>query len=82
MKGDSVEILSRSDGGIRFLCLIATFCTMPRYAAAQRIDSLLEATQNRGQLRPTITQLQIMMSVLESKLAFGDFAESVAGCIK
>jgi hypothetical protein len=47
-----------------------------------RMDMLLEATQNRGQLRPTITQLQIMMSVLESKLALGDFAESVAGCIK
>jgi hypothetical protein len=82
MKEDSVEILPRSDGSVSFLCLIATFCMMPRHEAATRIDSLLEATQKRGQLRPTITRLQRLMSVLESKLALGDFAESVDGCIK
>jgi hypothetical protein len=78
MKGDSVEILSRSDGIVKFLCLVATFCAMPRHEAAMRMDSLLEATQDRGQLRPMITQLQSMMSLLETKLALGDFTESVA----
>jgi len=79
MKGDSVEVLSESDGGIRFLCLAATFCTMDRYEAALRIDSLLEATRARDELRPTLSQLQSMMTILESKLALSDFAASVAG---
>lgn len=78
-KGDSVELLSRSDGGIRFLCLAATFCTMTRHEAAMRIDSLLEATQSRGQLRPTIAQLQSLMGILESKLAVSDFTTNTAG---
>jgi hypothetical protein len=79
MKGDSVEVLSESDGGIRFLCLVATFCTMNRYEAALRIDSLLDATRARDQLRPTLSQLQSMMTILESKLALSDYAASVAG---
>lgn len=79
LKGDSVEILSESDGGLRFLSLVATFCTMTRYEAAIRIDSLLEATQGRDQLRPTLVQLQSMLTVLESKLALSDFAANVAG---
>jgi hypothetical protein len=79
LKGDSVELLSRSDGGIRFLCLMATFCTMPHYEAGIQVDSLLEATQQRGQLRPTISQLQGLMKILESKLALADFAATVAG---
>ncbi len=79
LKGDSVEVLSESDGGVRFLSLVATFCTMSRYEAALRIDSLLEATQGRDQLRPTLAQLQSLMAILESKLALSDFAASVAG---
>lgn len=79
IKGDSVEGLSESDGGIRFLCLVATFCTMNRYEAALRIDSLLEATRARDQLRPTLSQPQSMMTILESKLALSDYAASVAG---
>ena len=79
LKGDSVEVLSESDGGIRFLSLVATFCTMTRYEAATRIDSLLEATQSRDQLRPSLVQLQSMLRILESKLALSDFAASVAG---
>ncbi|KAF7507568.1 hypothetical protein GJ744_010359 [Endocarpon pusillum] len=79
LKGDSVEILSESDGGLRFLSLVATFCTMSRYEAAIRIDSLLEATQSRDQLRPTLVQVQSMMRILESKLALSDFAANVAG---
>jgi hypothetical protein len=79
MEGDSVEVLSESDGGVRFLCLVATFRTMGRYEAALRIDSLLEATRDRDKLRPTLTQLQSIMAILESKLALSDFTASVAG---
>jgi hypothetical protein len=81
MKGDSVEVLSESDGGIRFLCLAATFCTLDRYEAALRIDSLLEATRARNELRPTLSQLQSMMTILESKLIFSEFTTSVAGWV-
>lgn len=79
-KGDSVEQLSNSDAGVRFLCLAATLCTLEHYEAARRLDSLLEATQkNKEQLRPTVSQLQTMMGILNSKLVLSDFAKSVAG---
>jgi len=64
-KGNSVEQLSRSDAGVRFLCLAATFCTLKHYGAADRMDSLLKKTQNEDQLRRTIRQLQTMMDVMK-----------------
>lgn len=78
-KGDSVELLSRSDGGIRFLCLAATLSTVNRYEAALRLDFLLQETQKSTQLKPTISQLQALMAVLNSKLALSDFGTLVAG---
>lgn len=77
--GDSVELLSRSDGGIRFLCLAAALCTLSKYEAAVRLDGLLQETQKDAQLRPTISQLHSMMVILESKLALSSFANNVAG---
>ncbi|KIW19899.1 hypothetical protein PV08_00474 [Exophiala spinifera] len=78
-KDDSVEQLSRSDSGIRFLCLVATLCTLDHYDAADRLDSLLEATQRGFQIRPTIKQLQIMLNSMRTKMILSDFATSVAG---
>jgi hypothetical protein len=78
-KGDSVEYLSKSEPGIRFLCLAAALCTVDKYEAALRLDSLLEATQKENQLRPTISQLQTMMGIVETKLMLSDFANTVAG---
>ncbi|KAI9840168.1 MAG: hypothetical protein M1837_001881 [Sclerophora amabilis] len=78
-KGDSVDVLSRSDAGVRFLCLASTFCTMDRYDAALRLDSLLQQTQRDTQFKPTIAQLQAVMAVLGNKLALSDFANSIAG---
>ncbi|KAK5293230.1 hypothetical protein LTR99_010157 [Exophiala xenobiotica] len=78
-KDDSVEQLSRSDSGIRFLCLVATLCTLDRYDAADRLDSLLQATQQGFQIRPTIRQLQVMLDSMKTKLIMSDFATSVAG---
>ncbi|KAK5228741.1 hypothetical protein LTR96_010193 [Exophiala xenobiotica] len=78
-KDDSVEQLSRSDSGIRFICLVATLCTLDRYDAADRLDSLLQATQQGFQIRPTIRQLQVMLDSMKTKLIMSDFATSVAG---
>jgi hypothetical protein len=79
-KGDSVEQLSRSDSGIRFLSLAATLCTLDHYDAASRLDTMLEATQKEPQLRPTIKQLQVMMNTIREKMVLSDFANIVAGC--
>ena len=78
-KGDSVELLSRSDSGIRFLCLAATLCTLDRYDAANRLDALLQATAKEDQIRPTIKQLQVMMETLQTKLMLSDYTKSVVG---
>jgi hypothetical protein len=78
-KDDSVEQLSRSDSGIRFLCLVATLCTLDHYDAADRLDAMLQATQKDFQIRPTIKQLQVMLKSMKTKLVLSDFATSVAG---
>jgi hypothetical protein len=78
-KDDSVEQLSRSDSGIRFLCLVATLCTLNHYDAADRLDAMLQATQKDFQIRPTIKQLQVMLKSMKTKLVLSDFATSVAG---
>jgi hypothetical protein len=79
-KGDSVEHLSRSDSGIRFLCLAATFCTLDLYDAANRLDSLLRATQKEQQMRPTLRQLQVMLNTFRTKMTLSDYANTVASC--
>ena len=78
-KDDSVEQLSRSDSGIRFLCLVATLCTLDHYEAADRLDAMLQATQQDLQIRPTIKQLQVMLNSMRTKMVLSDFATSVAG---
>lgn len=52
---------------------------MPHYEAGIQVDSLLEATQPRGHHRPTISQLQSLMKILDSKLALAGFVATVAG---
>jgi hypothetical protein len=78
-KDDSVEQLSRSDSGIRFLCLVTTLCTLDHYDAADRLDAMLQATQQGFQIRPTIRQLQVMLNSMKTKMILSDFATSVAG---
>jgi hypothetical protein len=78
-KDDSVEQLSRTDSGIRFLCLVATLCTLEHYEAADRLDAMLQATQQDRQIRPTIKQLQVMMNSMKTKMVMSDFATSVVG---
>ena len=78
-KDDSVEQLSRSDPGLRFLCLVATLCTLDHYDAADRLDAMLQATQQGFQIRPTIRQLQVMLKSMKTKMILSDFATSVAG---
>ena len=78
-KGDSVELLSRSDSGVRFLALAATFCTIDRYDAANRLDALLQATAEKDQIRPTIKQLQVMMETITTKMMLSDYAKSIVG---
>ena len=74
-----MEQLSRSDSGIRFLCLVATLCTLDHYDAADRLDALLQATQQGFQIRPTLRQLQVMLNSMKTKMVLSDFATSVAG---
>ena len=78
-KGDSVELLSRSDSGVRFLALATTFCTTDRYDAADRLDALLQATAEKDQIRPTIKQLQVMMQTITTKMMLSDYANSIVG---
>lgn len=72
-------LLSRSDSGIRFLCLAATLCTLDRYDAADRLDTLLHATAKEDQIRPTIKQLQVMMEMVKTKMVLSEYAKVVAG---
>ena len=76
-KDDSVEELSKTESGIRFLCLATTFCTMPLDDAAILLKSLLHATKSQGQSQPTFNQLRDVMLALENKLAPSDFMPRV-----
>lgn len=80
MKDDSIEQLSRSDSGVRFLCLAATFCTVKTYEAAQLLGNLLRATAEKEQLQPTVVLLQTLLRRLSSKLSLADFTSNIVGC--
>ena len=77
-KNDSVWQLAQSDGGIRFLCFMASLYTMGSSEAALRLDKLLQKTQKDTSPRPTLLHLQDLVDVLEPKLKISDFASTVA----
>ena len=76
---DATWLLAQSEGGIRFLCFVATLYTMEKTEAALRLDALLRATHKDTSRQSTIHQLQDLLGALEPKLCVSDFAESVAG---
>ncbi|MCJ1237448.1 hypothetical protein MMC14_005433 [Varicellaria rhodocarpa] len=79
-EGDSADYLSRTDGGVRFLGLAATLCSLrSSIAAAQMLEGMVQETAKDKQLLPTLLQYKSLLDALEPKLASSDFANSMLG---
>ena len=79
-EGDSADYLSRTDGGVRFLGLAATLCSLrSSIAAAQMLEGMVRETAKDKQLLPTLLQYKSLLDALEPKLASSDFANSMLG---
>jgi hypothetical protein len=78
--GDAAYYLSRSDGGVRFLCLAATLYTIDEgFVRAQLLDKLLRSTVQSCEMFPTLMQLNDLLRALETKLTVSSFANEVIG---
>ncbi|RDL32648.1 uncharacterized protein BP5553_09104 [Venustampulla echinocandica] len=78
--GDAAYYLSQSDGGIRFLCLAATLCTIKKgLVRAQLLDELLRSTVQSCEMFPTLMQLNDLLRALETKMTVSSFANEVIG---
>ena len=79
-EGDCADYLSRTDGGVRFLGLAATLCSLrSSIAAAQMLEGMVEETAKDKQLLPTLLQYKSLLDALEPKLASSDFVNSMLG---
>lgn len=81
--GDSADVLSRSDGGIRFLCLSALLCSSSLHLleAAEALDKLIRRNAIKDQRLPTMMQLHDLLQVLHPKLIDCSFNADVIGWV-
>jgi len=78
--GDAAYYLSQSDGGVRFLCLAATLCTIKEgLRRAQLLDTLLRSTARSCDSLPTVMQLNDLLRALDTKLTVSTFTNDVRG---
>ena len=75
--GDSCEALSKSTGGIRFLCLAAALVTWDTLDAAKATREMLKDSSRRDQFLPTLGQIKDVHEALEYKMHVLCFAEVV-----
>lgn len=81
--GDAADVLSRADGGIRFLCLAALLCCQGGHLIepAQTLDRMLRRNVSKDQRLPTIMQLHDLLCAIRPKLLHSGFTQSVIGWI-
>lgn len=83
-KGDSVDHLASSDGGVSFLSLAsALLCTSGSFFAASTLHAMILETApsqaTTDESIPTLRMLQQLLNALEPKLTRADFAKDVSG---
>ena len=68
--GDSADILSRTDGGVRFLCFAAILVSGGGNGiqSAELLESLIRKTSKADQMLPTLLQLNDLLRALRPKL--------------
>lgn len=79
--GDSADVLSRSDGGIRFLCLAALLCCRGGHLLepAQTLDRMIRRNASKDQRLPTIMQLHDLLCAIRPKVLHSGFTQMVVG---
>ena len=79
--GDSADVLSRSDGGVRFLSFAAILVSWGTslISSAELLDSLIRDTANKNQPMPTLLQLKDLLQALTPKLISSGLTADVLG---
>ena len=79
--GDSADVLSRSDGGVRFLCLASILVSwgVSGITSAELLESLIQDTAKEDQPLPTLLQLMDLFQVLTPKLIKSGLTKDVLG---
>jgi len=78
-EGDAAAYLSDTDGGLRFLCLVAALGSVSNELVAARTLQNLIQNSSHDTLLPTTSQYLDLLRVLKPKLALSDFTNSVIG---
>jgi hypothetical protein len=79
-KGGSIDVLSKSAEGIRFLSFAsALISTHNNFDAATALGNMVRDTAEDKELSPTVYQLKDLLDVLEPRLNRARFLDEVAG---
>jgi hypothetical protein len=79
-KGGSINALSKSSAGIRFLSLAsALISTSNNFDAATALEKMLKDTAEDKELSPTVYQLKDLLDILEPRLNKARFLDEVVG---
>lgn len=79
--GDSVDLLSKTSGGMRFLCFAAIIlsCGKTDIQSAEFLETILTRGGYVGHPKPTLHQLLALLRALKPKLASVGFVKVVLG---
>jgi hypothetical protein len=79
--GDSADILSRTDGGVRFLCFTAILSSwgVNQLYPAELLQQLLHTSATQGQPLPTLLQIRDLLQALRPKLLHSGFTNDLLG---
>ena len=79
-KGGSIDALSNSSGGIRFLCLASALISgSSNFDAAIALENMIRDTAEDKAMIPTLYQLKDLLEILEPRLKRACFLDEVAG---
>jgi hypothetical protein len=79
-RGGSIDVLSKSTEGIRFLSLAAALIsTESTFDAATALEKMVKVTAEDRELVPTVYQLKDLLDVLEPALNKARFLDEVVG---
>lgn len=75
--GDSADVLSQTNGGMRFLCFAAIIlsCGEADIQSAESLETILNRRACVGHPRPTLLQLLALLRALKPKLAGAGFVK-------
>ena len=79
--GDAADVLSRSDGGVRFLCLASILVSSinNELRSAELLELLIQDTAKQDQPLPTLMQLRDLLQALTPKLINSGLTNDVLG---